>query len=679
MPKRSLRAETAPARATYRLTMRRGSLLLLLLTLVVLTGCGHHEAASSRTSDPPAKMAPGFAGATAWLNVDHALTLDELRGKVVVVDFWTSCCINCIHTLPILADVERKFAGKAVVVVGVHSAKFDTEKESDRLREIVAEYSITHPIAIDGSMKLWNAWGIQGWPTVLVLDATGHIVSSRTGETDRAALEGVIEKTLAEGAKAATLNDRPIAGLRREVDHSGPLAFPGKVIALADGSLAISDSGHHRVVIAAADGTVQSIIGSGLAGFTDGVFSAASFRKPQGLAEAGDLLYVADTENHAIRVIDRHAHTVTTIAGTGELGGPPLGAPTPARTTKLRSPWDLVQANGMIYVALAGSHQIGVLSPKDGTIGAFAGDGQERRLDGAGLVSSFAQPSGLATDGQSLFVADAETSSIRAVSLATRDVHTLVGQDLFVFGDIDGPAPRVRLEHPLGVAWGRGAVWIADTYNSKIKRFDLTTGLTTTLLGGRDHKDLYEPEGLSLRGDDLVIADTKHHRIVLVDTKTGAARPFEIHGLTAPSVGVALDAPVAEPTSAIEAVSLGDVPIAAHGATVVHFGWKTESGTGINEEAPFHVEWSSSDGLASVPTPLRTTGATVQHGFDLSVTPIAGTEGGRLAGRLDVVLCDISTHLVCVPVKRAIDLTFRVATTPSESPTVLIPLPAARP
>jgi thiol-disulfide isomerase/thioredoxin len=434
--------ETSPPRSSYRQSMRRIAALFLVFLAFALTGC-RHPAASSAGGE--AKLAPGFAGATAWLNVDHAITLEELRGKVVVVDFWTSCCINCIHTLPVLAEVERKFAGKPVVVIGVHSAKFDTEKETDRLRAIVSEYSIVHPIAIDGSMKIWDAWGVQGWPTVIVLDSTGHIVTSHTGETDRAVLESAIDKALDQGAKAGTLDAKPLVGLRREVDQSGPLSFPGKVIGLADGSLAISDSGHNRVVIVGEDGAVRSVIGSGLAGFTDGGFAEASFRKPQGLATAGDVLYVADTENHAIRAIDLRAHTVATIAGTGELGTSPPGAAVPARSTKLRSPWDLTLVGDVLYVALAGSHQIGALSLHDGTIAAFAGDGQERRLDGAGMVSSFAQPSGLTTDGKSLFVADAETSSIRAVSLTTRDVHTLVGQDLFVFGDVDGPAPAVRM------------------------------------------------------------------------------------------------------------------------------------------------------------------------------------------------------------------------------------------
>ena len=654
--------------------------LLFVLVVALTAGCEHRKESlpGSASSATLGKLAPGFTGANAWLNVDHPITMAELKGKVVVVDFWTSCCINCIHTLPVLAEVERKFAGKPVLVVGVHSAKFDNEREADRLREIVSEYSIAHPIAVDGSMKIWNAWGVQAWPTVLVLDAVGVVVWAGSGEPGRDAIGGAIEAALAEGAKAGILDDKPLVGLRHEAADSGPLAFPGKVIVLADGTLAVSDTGHHRVVLVGSDGVVQATVGSGLAGFTDGGFAEASFRKPQGLTESGDLVYVADTENHAIRAIDRHAHMVTTVAGTGELGAGPLAGRTPARTTKLRSPWDVVLVGGVVYISLAGSHQIAALSPREGTLEPFAGDGEERRLDGAGLAASFAQPSGIASDGKTLFVADSESSSIRAVTLATRDVRTLVGQDLFVFGDVDGPAPRVRLEHPVGIAFGAGALWVADTYNSKIKRIDLATGVTKTLVGEREHQTLFEPEGLFVRGNDLVVADTKHHRIELVDVSTGAARPFVITGLNVPSVGVAIE--VAHSTAeGAERISLGEVPLAATGTSKVHFDWKTPSGTGINEEAPFRLNWISSDGLAAVPVPIRSTGASVQHGFDLEVTPIAGTQGGRLVGELSVVLCDTTTHLVCVPVRRSIELGFRVATTRTEAARVIIPLPEAKP
>jgi sugar lactone lactonase YvrE len=418
-------------------------------------------------------------------------------------------------------------------------------------------------------------------------------------------------------------------------------------------------------------------VGSGLAGFTDGSYAEASFRKPQGIAAIGDVLYVADTENHAIRAVDLRAEVVKTVAGTGEIGAGPIVGEGPAREIKLRSPWDIVAVGDKLYVALAGSHQVAAFSPKEGTLAPFAGDGQERRVDGVGMAASFAQPSGLATDGSTLFVADSETSSIRTVSIATRQVKTLVGRDLFVFGDVDGPASGVRFEHPLGVAWADGAVWAVDTYNSKLKRIDPVTGETHTVVGGRDHKALFEPEGIAAAGSDLLVADTKHHRIVRVKRSDGSAQPIALTGLTVPSAGVAVAAPA--PTLATDRIVLGDVPLLPTGETVVHFGWRAPAGTGVNEEAPFHLDWTSSDGLALVPTPLRTTGASVHDGFDIKVTPIAGGEGGRLEGQLSLVICDVTTHRVCVPVRRAIELTFRTATSKTDARTVMIPLPEAKP
>ncbi|MEO6417869.1 MAG: redoxin family protein [Polyangiaceae bacterium] len=622
-------------------------------------------------------VAKGLDGATAWLNVDHAVTLDELKGHVVVVDFWTSCCINCIHTLPVLAAIEKQFETEPVVVVGVHSPKFDAESERERLRSIVQEYSIAHPVAVDGSMKVWNAWGVQSWPTVFVIDAHGRIVWTRGGEPDREELASVVRSALAESAKDGSIKREKVAGLRPEKDGTGALAFPGKVVALADGGLGITDSGHHRIVFTDPSGKVIDVVGSGLAGKTDGSYGEASFRKPQGLAQVGDVVYVADTENHEIRAIDRKAKKVTTVAGTGELGHEPLHETVPAKTTALRSPWDLLAVGNTIYVALAGSHQIASFDPKAGTIRAFAGDGHERRKDGPALESSFAQPSGLASDGTQLFVADSETSSIRAIDLKTAAVRTIVGKDLFVFGDVDGTGDQVRLQHPIGIAYGKGSIWISDTYNSKIKRIDPATGKTQTFAGGGDRKELFEPAGLTFRGDEIIVADTNHHRVVAFPIAGGASRPFALADLTAPSRGVA----VAQATERLRAkpeerVRLPEVAISKSGASKVHVAWQTPAGTGVNEDAPFRARWIESTGLTQPPVELRAKGGEVQKGFDFSLVPAEGAERVHLVGDVDLVICDIATHRVCIPIRREVDLTFHTEKT-APPPQLTFALPDA--
>ncbi|MEO5731682.1 MAG: thioredoxin-like domain-containing protein, partial [Byssovorax sp.] len=326
---------------------------------------------------PPEKdrgEVPGFDGASAWINVDHPLTKDELRGRVVIVDFWTSCCINCLQTLPVLHALEDRFRGRAVTVVGVHSPKFDEEKEAGRLRDVVRDNRIEHPVAVDASMAIWRAWGVEGWPTVAVLDVEGRAIWAASGEPSLEELSSVVATALDEGRRGGKLAQGPLRGVRVEPSENGPLRYPGKVLALKDGGLAVSDTGHDRVVVVDRSGKVEATIGSGLAGKADGSFTEASFSRPGGLAEVGSDLFVADTGNHTLRRIDRRAGAVTTVAGTGEIGAGRLSPQErPARSVALRSPWDLLEVRGNLYVALAGSHQIGAFDPQHGTLRLLAG------------------------------------------------------------------------------------------------------------------------------------------------------------------------------------------------------------------------------------------------------------------------------------------------------------------
>lgn len=666
------------------------SLAVLAAAAATCASCGRsagtrapaddHASAGARAGEAPLPAeasrtaVPGFDGATAWLNVDHALAMKELAGRVLVVDFWTSCCINCMQTLPTLAAIEEQFADQPVTVIGVHSPKFDAETERVRLSDVVRQYSIKHPVAIDGSMKIWNAWGVNAWPTVIVLDPRGRVVWAGSGEPDRAELASIVTSALAEGRRAGTLTTTQLAGLVPEHDDSGPLAFPGKVAALADGGLVVSDTGHHRIVLLGGNGELRAVVGSGLAGNTDGGFAEASFRKPQGVTQLGDVVYVADTENHEIRAIDLRARSVTTVAGTGQLGQEPVHGTQGARQVALRSPWDVLAVGDKIYVALAGSHQIAAFTPASQTLALFAGDGHERRKDGIGEAASFAQPSGLASDGTHLFVADSETSSIRAIDLASAAVRTVVGKDLFVFGDVDGPADAVRLQHPIGIGYGAGAIWVADTYNSKLKRIEPATGETRRFAGGPDRRALFEPTGLVVRDRGIVVADTDHHRLVEIPFAGGMERAITVDDLTAPTRGVAV-ARAAERSRAApaERIALGATSIAAAG--LVHVAWQLPPGTGVNEEAPFRAHFlARSDG--PLPADLRGTGKDVQRGFDIAMPPGAGSAPSQVRADIDVVVCDVATHRVCVPVRREISFDARAGA--ATGPALQLPLPAAR-
>jgi sugar lactone lactonase YvrE len=502
--------------------------------------------------------APELAGAVAWLNVAAPLTLKALRGKVVLLDFWTYGCINCVHVLPDLKRLEAKYANE-LVVIGIHSAKFPNEKVTENLRRIVQRYDIHHPVANDAEMSIWRAYTVRAWPTQVLIDPSGHIVAGASGEGHGEQFDLAIAAVIQVFEERGELDRRPLDQFlqhRPQKDAANtPLMFPGKVLAdERGGRLFIADSNHHRVVICAmtphpsplpASGEreqgvrVLDVIGAGEPGSANGPFDRATFRTPQGLALSADgaTLYVADTGNHLIRAIDLDARSVKTAAGTGQQArGPSDGGA--ASSTSLSSPWDLVPHGPLLFIAMAGTHQIWMLDTMRGLIWPYAGSGREARADGTVDDAAFAQPSGLTIAGGTMYVADSESNIIRAIELPpVNRVSTLVGGDLFDFGDTDGTGDGVRLQHPLGVAHHDGAIYIADTYNHRIKRLDPRTRRVTTFAGtGRAGRtdgpassaQFYEPGGLSVANDQLYVADTNNHAIRAIDLRTGGVRTLEL-------------------------------------------------------------------------------------------------------------------------------------------------------
>jgi thiol-disulfide isomerase/thioredoxin len=487
--------------------------------------------------------APELDGGVGWLNTAGPLRLKDLRGKVVVLDFWTYCCINCIHTLPDLARLEKKYANE-LVVIGVHSAKFDNEKDSENIRKAILRYEIGHPVVNDAQMKIWQAYAVSSWPTLYLIDPEGYIVGRGSGEGLHDALDKAIEKLIKTHKEKKTLNEKPLRFELARFQEKGdsPLFFPGKILADAAGKrLFIADSTHHRIVITDLDGKKIAVAGSGEPGNADGAFARARFNDPQGLALRGETLYVADRKNHTVRELDLKAQTVKTIAGVGEQGEDRHRGG-PALKTGLNSPWDLYLNGNTLFIALAGHHQIWTLDLEKAVLTPYAGSGRENIRDGALADAWLAQPSGLASDGTTLYVADSEVSAVRAMPLDGKgEVKTIVGQGLFEFGDVDGAGDKVRLQHALGVVFHEGKLYVADTYNSKIKVIDPQKRECRTFLGGEPEGWLggplfLEPAGLSAANGKLYVADTNAHRVRVVDLKTKKVSTLNLQGVEAPKV-----------------------------------------------------------------------------------------------------------------------------------------------
>ncbi|UYB41379.1 redoxin domain-containing protein [Streptomyces sp. Je 1-4] len=453
--------------------------------------------------------APELTGKGGWLNTGNKdLTLSDLRGRIVVLDFWTFCCVNCLHVLDELRELEERHRD-TVVIIGVHSPKFVHEAEHQAVVDAVERYGVEHPVLDDPELTTWKQYAVRAWPTLVVIDPEGYVVAQHAGEGHAHAIEKLVEELEAEHAAKGTLRrgDGPYVPPEPVATD---LRFPGKAVRLPGGSFLVSDTTRHQLVELAADGEqVLRRIGTGERGLT-----ADSFNEPQGLTLLPDgRVAVADTVNHAIRVFDPAGGTLETVAGTGKQwwqGSPASG---PAREVDLSSPWDLAWWQDRLWIAMAGVHQLWTYDPAAGTVQVAAGTTNEGLVDGPAAEAWFAQPSGLAAAGDRLWVADSETSAVRWVEPAdTGDgyvIRTAVGTGLFDFGHRDGAADQALLQHPLGVtALPDGSVAVADTYNHALRRFDPASGEVTTLA-----KDLREPSDAVLVDGDIVVVESARHRL----------------------------------------------------------------------------------------------------------------------------------------------------------------------
>ncbi|MEW2340536.1 thioredoxin-like domain-containing protein [Streptomyces griseoaurantiacus] len=464
--------------------------------------------------------APELIGKGGWLNTGGKdLTLADLRGKCVVVDFWTFCCINCLHVLDELRELEEKHRD-TVVIIGVHSPKFVHEAEHQAVVDAVERYGVEHPVLDDPELATWKQYAVRAWPTLVVIDPEGYVVAQHAGEGHAHAIEKLVEELEAEHEAKGTLRrgDGPYVAPEPEPTT---LRFPGKALLLPSGNLLVSDTTRHQLVELAADGESEvRRIGSGARGFADGTAEAAAFSEPQGLAllEDGSVV-VADTVNHALRRLDVATGGVTTLAGTGRQwwqGSPTSG---PAREVDLSSPWDVAVFGGRVWMAMAGVHQLWTYDPAAETVEVAAGTTNEGLVDGPGAEAWFAQPSGLAAAGERLWLADSETSALRWVDTEGA-VHTAVGTGLFDFGHRDGAAEQALLQHPLGVTpLPDGSVAVSDTYNHALRRFDPATGEVTTLA-----TDLREPSDAVVVGEDIVVVESARHRLTRLRLPEEAVR-----------------------------------------------------------------------------------------------------------------------------------------------------------
>jgi DNA-binding beta-propeller fold protein YncE len=607
-------------------------------------------ASDSSTVDLYAVNAPEFPPDLEWLNTEQPLSLASLRGKIVLLDFWTYGCINCLHNFPEIKRLQQKYA-ETLVVIGVHSAKFTHEGQTENIRQVILRYGLDYPIVNDRALNVWNAWNVQAWPTLVVIDPSGNVAGLHVGEGVFTALDPLMRLLVRSFDARGSLDHSPLPlKLERDGLPQTVLAFPANVaVDPASGLIYIADTNHHRIVVARADGEVTAVIGGAQPGWQDGDLRSARFRNPHGLVLSADgrTLYVADTENHIVRAVDLPAGAVSTFAGNGTRLSTPIAHGADRLAVQLSSPWDLAFDERSLYVAMPGVHQIWRIDLDTGVAEPHIGTGVEGVRDGLLREAELAQTSALALgDGGILYFADPESSAIRRGGLdaSTGEVSTLAGgRSLYAFGDVDGAGDQARLQHPLGLAYADGVLYVADTYNNKIKSVDPATAEVRTLWGStpgwRDGSDplFYEPGGIAAAAGILYVADTNNHAVRMIDLDTLESSTLVLKGIQR----------FAQPSldGGIRTVRFGPTSLyAGPGAIVLDI--RLPSGYKLNPQAPFSMAWNATG--ADVAFPPDATRSELAPLLPLTLTMSFAPGSADIVADLTTIYCEVEKESICL-------------------------------
>ena len=466
--------------------------------------------------------APELPTSIEWINCAPA-PLQTLRGYVTLIAFWSAGSAYCHNLLEDLRQLQQKFPG-ALQVIALHTPKFDAERNPQLLRKVCNQLGVGVRVAHDPDFVAWQHYGIAAWPTVVVVDAAGILREYVIGDRQRDALEALVVQLIGEGGKHSSDAQPPQL---RQTEPRMALLFPSG-LCVTERLLYVADTGHHCILECTFDGRVMRRFGSGTADFMDGITAAASFRLPRGLSVTRDILYVADTGNHALRRIRLNDGDVLTVAGSGTPGQPVEGAVTgTGRALALNQPWDVAAAEDRVFIAMAGCNQIWAFDRIQNRFVLIAGSGALGVVDGDGRDSAFAHPAGLGLVHSLLYVVDAAGSAVRSLQISTGKVQTLIGSGLFDFGDTTGQRAETKLQYPLALAKDPDAsyVWVLDSYNNAIKKLRLGGG--EVLRFDIEHK-LHRPSALAIGQGSLWIANTDAHEVLRIDAASGAVRRLPI-------------------------------------------------------------------------------------------------------------------------------------------------------
>jgi thiol-disulfide isomerase/thioredoxin len=450
-----------------------------------------------------------------WLNSQNEITLEDLKGRAILLHFWNRSCSPCIEALPAIKKLENDLGSK-LTVIGVYSAKFENEKRSSVILNAILKHDINSLVINDIDLKLWNEFEVKAWPTFVLISPTGHEYERYEGIGELGEVTKDVRNMVSK--YRYEINRAPLPILPEKFSQIGNvLSFPSKLEYASDlkqgshkiSALFVANSGQNSIVVSSLAGGILFKIGSGREGFADGNFSEAQFRAPQGTLFSKQKLYVVDTGNHALRVIDFETKQVSTLIGNGEKGGI-ISGEIDADEIGLASPTDLefFPNRNKIIISNSGTHQILSYDLESGKITPLAGSGKKGSKDGKYPNNSLSQTSDMVVSRKKIYFLDALTSSLRVLD-GEGDVKTLVTSGL---------------QNPLALTTDGIRLYIADSFNNRIKKYHIANKKLTTLIGGQagdsvgrtTHFD--SPEGIIRVMNRIYIADANNNRIVVLNS-----------------------------------------------------------------------------------------------------------------------------------------------------------------
>lgn len=470
-----------------------------------------------------ATLAPEFPPTIEWLNLATPLRMAQLRGKVCALAFVNAGSAWSFQRLADLAHLRARH-GERLHVVAVHVPKFEQERDARRVAKRLGRLQLDFPLAHDPDWVMWQHYGVEAWPTVVLIDGEGIIRDSIIGDTPVRDLDARVARLLDE-LVPQSLNVEPIE-LRRNGEPALPLRFPSG-LAFGGSYLYVADSGHHRILECDPGGRIVRQFGSGGAGFIDGPMELAAFNRPHGLCVQRDILYVADAGNHAVRRIHLRSGDIETVCGAGRPGAPQTGPVGDPRAVALDQPMAVAATASMLYIATTGDNRIWQYDLGKSTLELLAGSGALDVVDGIGPGAAFAEPVALACVQQVVYVCDAAGSAVRSVNGRSGQVSTLVGQGLWNFGQVDGVRSDALLQQPRAIALDPDSptLWIADSGNDALRSVRLGGGEVASLAMSQR---LHAPSALAVAEGMIWIADTDAHAVLRVDLHGGAVRHVPI-------------------------------------------------------------------------------------------------------------------------------------------------------